>query len=583
VTTWSIDAEWGWVGAQECESGFTPAVFCALGLEPGEWRYAFWGRDPDLGRWVAEHAGDLFISHNLISEAKYLLRLGITPPHRWWDSMLAWRFISNAEVVPRYGLTKALVKNGLPYAYDDDDKKRLQKWIGELRFDPSSPEDRRTIRDYCLEDCAGAARLYRHLVGKVPACWMKYVTEFCLESARMGLRGIPVDMGRHEALLERKDEIVREVTGEVNATCPVFVNGQLSRRCFLAWCARNGVGWPTSVSKDTGRKGFSLDKRTFERMKDRHPFIKAVHEANKTAKQLNDRALAVDAATGRHFFGEIPLGTKTGRTSFKGFLLSAPKWMRFLMVPRSPEHVLVGVDFEAEEILLAAALSHDTAMLAGYESRDPHMSFAIRAGAAPEGATKDTHRAVRKKYKVVNLAVNYGQTAYGLAQSTGMHYQEARRLLAQHRRVYGAYASWSDAYTTRAFRLGKCETIRGWPRKVTRADNPRSVANHPIQGSGGDLMRLAVVYLSRCGLPLLATNHDGFLFECLRSDLPRLREAVNAALRLAVNQLFPGLPMRWSFEVFEDRYREDDEGVESVWQLVNGILTGRKGVLVEAG
>jgi DNA polymerase I-like protein with 3'-5' exonuclease and polymerase domains len=549
-------------------------------LETGE-RYSCWGRDPDLRRWVADHSGDLFISHNLIAEAKYLLRLGIAPPPLWWDTMLGWRFVSNAEYVPEYGLTKALVANGLPHAYSDDDKGELQKWIGELRFDPSDPEHRRQIRDYCLTDCAAAARLYRRLVARVPACWMRYVTEFCLELARMELRGIGLDMGRYGALLERRDEVVREVTGKVNATHPVFVNGQLSRRRFLAWCARNGVGWPTSVSKHTGRKGISLDRRTFERMKNRHPFIQATHEANKTAKQLNNRTLTVDPVTGRHHFGNVPVGTSTGRTSFKGFLFSVPRWMRFLAVPRSPEHVLVSVDFEAEEILIAAALSHDAEMLAGYTNGDAHMSFAIRAGAAPEWATKDTHRAVRKKYKIANLAVAYGQTAFGLAENTGMHFQEARDLLAQHRRVYSTYAAWSDAYTTRAFRLGRCETIRGWPRQVSRTDNPRSVANFPVQGAGGDLMRLAVVYLSRCGLRLLATNHDGFLLEALREDLPLLREAVDAALSLAVNQVFPGIPMRWTTDVFTDRYRDEDG--EDLWHLVDGILTGRKGALAGVG
>jgi DNA polymerase I-like protein with 3'-5' exonuclease and polymerase domains len=578
VKTWSVDTEYGWSGAAECESGFVPVVFCAVCLETDE-RYSAWGRDPGLASFIREHARDLFISHNLIAEAKYLLRLGITPPGSWWDTMLGWRFVSNAEKVPRFGLLDVLNKLGLPYAFGGE-KEGLQEWVGELRFDPSSPDDRRIIRDYCFEDCLGAARLYRHLAAKVPGGWMKHVTEFCLDLARMELRGVDIDKRVYEALLERREEVVEEVTGAVNRTHQVFVGGHLSRKRFFGWCAANGIGWPATVSPRTGKAYLSLEGRVLERMQIRHPFIQAVYEANRTARQLTDRTLAVDMAKGRHYFGDIPFGMATGRTSFRGFLFSAPKWMRFLAVPRSPEHVLVSVDFEAEEILIAAALSQDRAMWEGYVSQDPHMAFAVLAGVVPPGATKATHGAVRKKYKAINLGVNYGQTEYGISTSTGVHVQEARALLAQHRRAFPSFWSWTDRYTVQAFRLGRCETVCGWPRRVNRTDNPRSVANFPVQGTGADLMRLTTIYLSRHGLQLLATNHDGFLLECPRRELPRFREAVNSALSMAVAQVLPGAPMRWTVDVFEDRYRDPDG--EALWERVRGILKSPARVLVSA-
>jgi hypothetical protein len=546
-----------------------PVIFCAVEVMTGEGR-AFWGRDPRLGQFVREHADDLFVSHNLIAEAKYLLNLGVEPPPHWWDSMLAFRFATNAEWSPPYRLTPALITCGLPYRYCEAEKKKLQKWIGHLEFDPDSPDDRRKIRDYCLDDCISGVLLYRHLSGRVPEPWMRHVTTFCLELARMELRGIALDMACYNAVLENKGRITDLVTAEANRTHPVFVGGRLSPQRFFGWCAANGVGWPGSVSSATGRRMLSLDKKTFERMKGRHPFIQAVHEANKTVKQLNTRTLAVDPGNGRHYHGNIPFGAKTGRTSLTRFLFQAPKWMRYLAVPSSPEHRLVSIDFTAEEILIAAWLSSDNAMTAGYLSGDPHMAFAVLAGAAPAGATKKTHPEVRSKYKSVNLGVNYGETEYGLAESTGLHLSEAYALLAQHRRTYPAYWSWVNRYTTRAFYRGQCWTIGGWPRKVSRHDNPRSVANYPVQGAGGDLMRLAVINLAQCGLRLLAVIHDGFLLECHRDELPQVREAVDAALGQAVSRILPGAPMGWDVEVYPDRYRDGDG--ERLWNLVNGCL-----------
>src|SRR5262249_3877343 len=133
-----------------------------------------------------------------------------------------------------------------------------------------------------------------------------------------------------------------------------------------------------------------------------------------------------------------------------------------------------------------------------------------------------------------------------------------------------AFWNWSNRYTTHAIRKSACQTIAGWPRRVTRKDNPRSIANFPVQGSGSDLMRLAVVYLSRHGLQLLGTNHDGFLLECQRAELPKLRVAVDAALKQAVQQIMPGAPMRWTTTVYKDRYQ--DEAGRGVWELVKGLL-----------
>jgi DNA polymerase I-like protein with 3'-5' exonuclease and polymerase domains len=510
----------------------------------------------------------------MLAETTYLLRLGIEPPPRWWDVMLAYRYLTNSEKVdPRYGLAVVLARYGLPYRHTADEKDALRDWIGDLHFNPDSPDERRRIVDYCYEDCEGAARLYRHLAARVPPAWAALVAEFCLHLARMELRGIAVDMPTWRALDEKRQAVIDRLTAVVNAQHPVFVSNSLSRDRFFGWCAANGIGWPLSRSPHTGRRYLSLDHRIMDGMRDRHPFINDVAEVNNTVRQLTSRSLAVDENRGRHYFREIPFGASTGRTSFKGFLLSAPKWLRFLAVPTSPDHVLLSVDYDAEEILIGAMLAHDDVMRAGYASGDPHMAFAVKAGAAPPGATKATHGEVRRVYKAVNLAVNYGQTEYGIAEKTGMPVAKARSLLEQHQKVFAAYTAWSDAYVVRAHKDGRCWTALGWPRWVTRGDNRRSVANFPVQGTGADLMRLTVIHLSRGGLNLLATNHDGFLIECQRDHVVSAREAIDASLHAAVAHLLPGAPMRWTVEEFGERYRDPDG--ERLWRQVQGVLGGK--------
>jgi hypothetical protein len=571
MSRFSVDTEYGYRGGLQVPSAFVPVVFCAIDIDSGE-EHVFWGRDSGLADFIRRHVEDVFIAHNLIAEAKYLLQLGINPSPHWFDTMLGYRYVTNAEYVKKFGLLKAAANLGLPIHVAGAEKDDLRDWIGNLRFDPANPEDRRRIKTYCFGDCRIGAALYRRLVQEVPTTWMAYTVAFCLATARMELRGIPLDIEAYSRLEERKEAVLDCVLSRVNDLYSVFQGGQLDKRALLRWCAGQGIGWSERWSPRTGRKYLPFDDRAFKAVSERHPFLAMAREANKTAKQFAGRDLIVDHDRGRHYFGNIPFAQKTGRTSFVGFLFGAPKWMRWLVAPSTPDHVILSVDFVAEEILIAAYLARDEAMTAGYVAGDPHMSFAILAKAAPVGASGDDpqYAAIRKRYKAVNLGVNYGQSAYGIAEKTGVFLQEARSLLAQHKRAYLAYWDFMQRYTADAFCRGRAVTKAGWPRRVTRHDNPRSVANFVVQGTGADLMRLAVIYLTQNRAPLLAAIHDGFLFECHRSQLAEVRQAIDDALGRAVEQLLPGAPMRWKVDVFDDRY-EDPDG-KSLWQLVSRFV-----------
>jgi hypothetical protein len=569
MNTWATDSEFGFHGGDSHESGFTPVVFCLANVGTGQ-RLAFWGRDPRLADFLRDHGGDTFLAHNIIAEVKFLLRLGIRPPLRWWDTMLGHRYQTNQETYFPFDLVSSLKHHGLAHGFASECKEDLQERIGELRFDRDDPGELTTIREYCFCDAQASADLYVRQRQHVPAVWMNWATMFALALARMELRGIGVDMPVYNAILEHREEICRVLSNDINQIYPVFPDGKFSKPAFFGWCKKVGIGWPLTWSREKKRKILSVDDDVMKLMERRHPFIAQVRQTKKTLNQLNNRTLAVDPVKGRHYFGNIPFGASSGRTTFRGFLLSCPKWMRYLAVPTSPEHLLISVDFDAEEICLAAWQSGDLAMLAGYESGDPHINFAILAGAAPLGATRTTHGKIRAAYKAINLGTNYGRTARGFADETGLHVQTCQRIINQHKRNYATYWRWTSAYVASAYKNRRCWTLAGWPKKVRRHDNYRSICNFPVQGLGGDLMRLVVILLERRGLQLLATNHDGFLLECRREDRERTLQAIDEVLRTACNLLIPGAPMKWTTEFLETRY-EDPDG-RPLWDRVQEIL-----------
>jgi DNA polymerase I-like protein with 3'-5' exonuclease and polymerase domains len=274
----------------------------------------------------------------------------------------------------------------------------------------------------------------------------------------------------------------------------------------------------------------------------------------------------------RHYFNTSVFRSVTGRNQPKNFVFSGPKWLRQLIVPESPDHLLVYVDYVAEEFGIAAALSEDPAMRATYEVSDCHMEFAIRAGAAPAGATQETHPDIRKQYKTVNLGVLYGQTAFGIAGRLGIVHRDAEALLADHQALFPRYWEWSERIVQGAFDRGWITTPCGWRSRVPPFSNERTWMNYPMQATGGDLMRLMITYLDRQGVRVLAPVHDGFLLSCRRGQLPDLREAVEYARHHAVEHVLPGFPLRCDVNDYDGRFKDED-GMP-IWNRLQEIVKG---------
>jgi len=568
--TWAIDTEWGFQdGRIDQESAWEPVVLCAVGLLSGR-RNFFFGRDDRLVDFFKRHAGDRFVAHNVVAEMKYLLRLTVPVPQAWFDTYVAWRHRTNRPGKLEAGLSVALHQLGLPHLAPAA-KAELQQKILHLRFDPNSPADRGEIVDYCFSDCDGASALYNETRAQVRPETMEHWVEYLKAVARMELRGIPFDHEVHDEIIHQQPLIRSSLIAEINQTWPVFVDGAFHAKSFLAWCRAHRIPWPTRCSETTGKLYYPLTDDSFKEMEGYHPFIGDLRQVRKTLNKFGQRALVVDPVTRRHYFSTSAFRSVTGRNQPKNFVFSGPKWFRYLIVPESPDHVLVYVDYTAQEIGIATALSGDDNMRAIYEASDCHLAFAIRAGAAPVDATKQTHPEVRKSYKTVNLGVQYGQTAYGIATKLGISFQDAELLLAAHKRLFPVFWGWSERIVQGSIDRGYIVTPCGWRSWVPPFHNDRTWMNWPMQATGADIMRLTITYLDRQNVRVLGPVHDGFLLSCRRNQLDDLRAAVDYACGTAVEQVLPGFPLRWDFTVHGNGRFEDEDGL-SLWNKLQAIL-----------
>jgi hypothetical protein len=570
--TWGVDSEWGFRdGRVGEESAWEPVVFCAVGLRSGR-RLSFPRHDGRLHTFFQQHKGDLFVSHNAISEMKYLLRLGVPVPSKWFDTDNGWRWLKNRPGHQHESLLHCLHAIGQPHLAPEV-KGELRDAILHLRFDQNSPDEWRRIITYCFSDCDAVAVLYAYLRSRVPAWWMELLAHYLLAISRMELRGVVLDLVAYDRLQDAAPSLLAALRKKVNHTHPVYDGGTFKNKEFFAWLERAGIEWPLSISPTTRKPYRSLKDDVLKEMELRHPFIQLVRDVRKTHKHLGKRTMVVDRATGKHHFDTNVLGSVTGRNQPRGgFIFGGPKYQRSLILPESPDHVSVYLDARGQEIGIAAAKTGDAAMRAVYETDDAHMTTAVWAGAAPPGATEKTHPRERKMYKVAGLGLLYWETAFGLSHRLGISFAAAEKLVADHRRLFAQFWRLSERWVQRAYDDGFIHTALGWRSRVPLRSNERTWANWPIQAAGADVMRLVVAYLDRQGVRILAPVHDGFLLSCRRDQLADLHAAVDFATQTASQQALGGFPLRWKTEVFDGHFIDEDG--QKMWDYLQAQLRG---------
>ena len=232
-----------------------------------------------------------------------------------------------------------------------------------------------------------------------------------IAAARMEWNGVPIDVEILARLKRHWHDIQDRLISEIDAGYGVFEGRTFKANRFAAWLDRTGIPWPRLESG-----ALDLSDDTFREMSKAHPEVSPLRELRHclSGMRLNDLTVGTD---GRNRCLLSVFATRTGRNapSNTRYIFGPSVWLRGLIQP-PPGHAVVYIDWSAQEIGIAAALSGDPVMLAGYASGDPYIAFAKQAGAVPEDATKESHPAIREQFKACALGVLYGLGALGLAE-----------------------------------------------------------------------------------------------------------------------------------------------------------------------
>lgn len=440
--------------------------------------------------------------------------------------------------------------------------------------DEVPPDKHEELMDYCLDDVKTSLAIWEVLGPEVDIPEAVMRGRYLKALTRVECRGIPADVDLAERLQASSMEIKDTIWAHVRESYPGAVNnaGNFVNAGWLNWCSNAKIPWPLLPSGQP-----RLDADTFKEMGERYPEVQTMAYAKKLRGQIRGYQFPI-GKDGRLRCMLSPFGSDTGRNqpSNSKFIFGASAWLRSV-IAASKGSVLAYVDFSAQEPALAGYLSGDSAMMADYRSGDPYMAFAVRAGAVPDSATKETHSDERATYKVAALAVQYGMREESLAKKLGMSVSAARRLITQHQESYPTYWTWRQAVIDEVSCGGCVSTLYGWQRKGRFKDSGTSIANFPVQAAGAEILRVAIIALEEAGHRVVAPVHDAVLVELDEDNWEEELTDVRQLMSRAATMVAPGIEIPTDVELVSPGENYMDKRGCEFWELVAPII-GRKPV-----
>jgi DNA polymerase-1 len=309
-----------------------------------------------------------------------------------------------------------------------------------------------------------------------------------------------------------------------------------------------------------GRTGPSTDAEVLEKLADQHPLPRMVLDYRTISKLKStylDTLPELVAADGRVHTTFHQLGAATGRLSSNDpNLQNIPirtevgRRIRAAFVADAG-NLLVSADYSQIELRILAHMAQDAALIDSFSrGEDVH----TRTAAEIYGVTPiEVQAEQRRVAKMINYAIAYGLSPYGLSTRLDIPREEAQRVIKAYFERYAGVKKWLDETIATSRRTGYVETILGRRRQLAdlTAKNPmlrqaaeRAAVNAPIQGTAADIVKVAMLAVDKAlerDLPqarMLLQVHDELLFEVPEARVEELEGLVKplmeGALKLSV-------------------------------------------------
>jgi DNA polymerase I-like protein with 3'-5' exonuclease and polymerase domains len=463
--------------------------------------------------------------------------------------------------------------------YSQEEKDRIRKRI--MAGWPFSKAEREEILEYCACDTAEEAGLLMALPATARSFWAVHRGDFIKAVARMWFRGVPIDplymrLAHDDAARATlRESIINDLQDEF----PVWEGLTLKNSKLDA--VLTGLGVPIPRTPKSGL--VSTENETLQRLAQDHPVLNPLIDGLHTLGQLKDFDLPIgDDHRLRAWFA--PFMTKTSRAAppTNAYIYNLPAWFRATMQP--PEgYALAYLDWSAMEFALAAVLSGCTRMQEFYHAPCPYLAAAIAFGMLPATATRQSHPIEREMFKTGLLSAQYGVGAETLARHIKRSVPVARELIRSHHKVFRPYWKWSDAMVSELMCRGIYRSRLGWECHIRPASlhpwdrdfNTQALRNIPIQTTGADIMRTAVIFADQLDIGMIATAHDAVLLLELEEEIEEKAAMMALCMRRAGELLLNGFELRVKPEILKPGSRFIEERGRRTFEIVDRFLRGK--------
>ena len=538
----------------------TDAHFCKLvgvsfAVEPGRAWYVT-ADFIDVFRSLFSDATKTFVGHNVKFDRSVLLRYGIGLASTAHDTLLEHYCLDAAA---RHGMD-ALAEQYLKYKTIPIESLIGQKERGkeQLSMAELKPEE---ILDYAAEDADITLQLdqvLRPLVSEANALKALEEAEEPLVKTliQMEREGIRIDV---PALKEYGRELDREIIKlltDIHSYADPGFNPDSPKQ--LGSLLFEKLSLPVAGVKKTSQGNYSTDEKTLSKLTAVHPIVPKILEYRTLAKlkstYVDKLPLLIDAEERVHTTYAQAF-TETGRLSssdpnLQNIPIRTPrgKLIRKAFVPRDEKHILLAADYSQIELRLMAALSQDEAMCAAFRNgEDIHRDTASRVYGIMPAFVSDEQRSF---CKMVNFGIIYGISAFGLSQRLKISRAEAAKLIETYFKLYPKVKDFMEKSIATAREKGYATTILGRRRTLrdinsrnatARQAAERDAINTPIQGSAADLIKIAMVRISRAlsenamRSRMVLQIHDELVFDAPLEEVDRLKEIVHREMTSAID------------------------------------------------
>jgi DNA polymerase-1 len=500
------------------------------------------------------------VGQNIKYDYKVMVKAGIVPTCRFFDTMVAaWLLDSERSSYSMDNLALQLL-NYRTIHYGDVVEK--DKTLADVELNRAT--------DYSAEDADITYQLYQLFQPQL-------VSEGLLSlffDLEMPLLGILADMeiagirlnaaelGTYSNELEKE---LAELEQEIFSLCGRSFNVRSTKE--LQAVLFDELGLPTVKKTKTGQSTDNYVLMELTRTGNKVPELVLGHRMLSKLKSTYVDALPqlINPDSGRLHTHYIQTGAATGRLASKDPNLQnipvreeSGRHIRKAFVPESG-FTFLSADYSQIELVVLAHLSKDPMLQQAFrENRDIHRQTAAILFALPEEEVSAEQRRIGK---TINFGVIYGMSAFRLSRDLRIPRREADEFIQRYFQRYAGVERFIKHTIKQAEERGFVETIMGRRRPLRRINSrnrtekmaaERVAVNSPIQGSAADIVKQAMIDVSRTFAEkkmvsrLLLQVHDELIFEVPAAELEQAQEVVKQSMEQAVEL---SVPLRVSLEI----------------------------------